>query len=138
MMQRAGEAGREALAAPTVIGVLGAGTMGAGIAQLALPLGRADAAARPDPGGARERRGAGSRRACAKEAAQGPPERGGGSRRRAERLQAVDELDALRALRAGDRGRARAPGAQARALRAPVGDRGRGVRAGDQHLLAAR
>ena len=47
-------------------------------------------------------------------------------------------MEALARVRARDRGRARAPGAQARALRAAVGDRRRAVRARDEHLLAAR
>ncbi len=45
--ERAGTAG-PARDAAAVIGVLGAGTMGAGIAQLACSLGSADAAVRPD------------------------------------------------------------------------------------------
>ena len=46
-----------------IVGVLGAGTMGAGIAQLAAASGVADARARPRPGRARARAGAGAQAA---------------------------------------------------------------------------
>ena len=104
--------------APAVIGVLGAGTMGAGIAQLACARGRAHAAVRPDRRGARAGRARRSRTACGKEAAKGRLSDERGAARRRARLQPVAELERARAVRAGDRGGAGAPGAQARALRA--------------------
>ena len=93
------------------------------------PLGSPNAAARPRPRGPRAWDRAG-RDGLTKEAAKGrlSAEEADAA---AERLGPVDALDALAAVRAGDRGRARAPGAQARALSAAVGDRQRGVRAGD-------
>ena len=136
--ERAGSAGRDGRAA-RVIGVLGAGTMGAGIAQLACARGRADAAARPDPGGAREgaasasrdglRQGSGQGPALEREQAEQASASLDGGRRRLTALapcelviEAVPERLELK-----------------HELYAPaVGDRRRGVRAGEQHLLAAR
>ena len=126
----------ETAAPARTIGVVGAGTMGAGIAQLACRAGARTLLHDPIPEALAARRGAGARRAstrkpprasCSTEEATGA----------AERLQPVDGARGAGPLRAGDRGRARATRAQARAVRAPVGDRHRGVRAGQQHLLAA-
>jgi 3-hydroxyacyl-CoA dehydrogenase len=90
--EQAGTAGREGGAA-SVIGVLGAGTMGAGIAQLAARTGARTLLFDPIPE-ALERGIARAREGLGKEAAKGrmTPERAGTA---AERLEGVGELDAL-------------------------------------------
>ena len=117
------------------VGVAGAGTMGAGIAQLACLGGFETRLHDPDPrrsrAGAERLRGEPRRRAPASaaagaaeaEAAARAARRGAGARR-------------PRGLRAGDRGRARGPGAEARAVRPARGVCAAGRRPGHQHLVA--
>ena len=115
--------------APRTVGVVGAGTMGAGIAQLGCAAGMRTLLHDPLPD-ALERGAEGVR---------------GGLRRWVEKgrvgedaaglLEPVDRPRGAGALRAGDRGRPRAAGAQARAVRGPVRDLRRGGGAGHEHVL---
>ena len=133
--EKAGTAGREGRAA-SVIGVLGAGTMGSGIAQLAARSGARTLLHDPDAE-ALQRGLAPRARRTRQRSRQGAPRRAGraGRRRAAARRRRPARA---RRLRAGDRGCARAHRAQARALPPALGDRRRAVRAREQHLLAAR
>ena len=115
--------------AASTVGVLGAGTMGAGIAQLACQAGAQTLLHDPIPEalerGARSVRGglrAEARRRDKLDAAE--------AQSALERLHVIDDLGELKRRRARDRGRARAHGAQARPLRLARRDRLRGVRAG--------
>ena len=106
---------RPVSAVPEALGVVGAGTMGAGIAQLGCAAGMRDAAARPAAGGARARAAS----ACARGLDQlGREGRGVRRRTRPGRLEPAGDARRARRLRARDRGRARAARAQARAVRA--------------------
>ena len=108
--------------AAAVIGVLGAGTMGAGIAQLACRSGAHALLYDPIPEalerGIRER----ARGSSERSGPRSPGAERGAGRRRAPA--AGGRSGGVGAVRARDRGRARAPGSQARALPGAVGDRG--------------
>ena len=117
------------------VGVVGAGTMGAGIAQLACLGGFetylhdpvADALGAGDRAAARGPAGQGRRA--------GPLERGE-AEAAASALARRAEARGPRRLRAGDRGGARGPGAEARAVRAPGRVCGAEADPGHQHLVA--
>ena len=131
---RSSRAGEHAGTAPRALGVAGAGTMGAGIAQVACLGGFETYLHDPFPealerGLAAVR--AGSRKAPS--AAAGRPR----TRQPLARLHAAPALERPRALRAGDRGRPRGPRAEARAVREAVRGLPAGRRARDQHLLPA-
>ena len=100
---------------PKRLGVVGAGTMGAGIAQLGCLAGTRHGAARPAAGGARERRRARARRPAQGRGARPLDGLRGGGRGRAADAGGLAR-GALR-LRARDRGRAGADRAEARAVR---------------------
>jgi len=120
---------------PAVIGVLGAGTMGAGIAQLAARAGARtllhDPVAEALAGGvAKIEDGLG------KEAAKGRIS-DDEARAAVARLQPAAELAQLAPCELVIEAAPEALGAQARALPPAVGDRRRAMRAGEQHLVAA-
>ena len=111
--------------APKVIGVVGAGTMGSGIAQLGALSGARTLLLR------RRRRGRRARaRARSRSTSTAAPSAGAGAPRRPprarDRLEGAAELEDLAELRAGHRGRARVARPQARAVRDALGDRARG------------
>ncbi len=93
--------------------MVGAGTMGAGIAQLACLVGRADAASRPGSRGARARARV-DPTSSSIEASSAGVWRRAGSRGRRERLAPAPALEDLAPCGAGDRGRAGIARAQAR------------------------
>ena len=122
--------------APHTIGVVGAGTMGAGIAQLACLAGARTLL--HDPLAEALERGIESIKASLERGAERGRLSADEATAAAARLEAAPTLEDLAAVRARDRGGARIARAQARAVRAAVGDRRRGLRARHQHLIAAR
>ena len=136
MMRPARPAGTGSAA--SVIGVLGAGTMGCRHRPAGV-LARARARCCTTRSPRRSSAGLAARAGRARQRSRARASEPQDAARAARRAPAGGRRPGgARAVRAGDRGGARAPGAQARALPAPVGDRERGVRAGEQHLLAAR
>ena len=107
--------GPEAEPAVERVGVVGAGTMGAGIAQVAC-LGGFETLLHDPARRARARRASGCAAALAKGAERGLWSEDDAEPRRA-RLRPRERARGPRRLRPGDRGGARGPGAQARAVR---------------------
>ena len=124
-----------ALAASVPIGVIGAGAMGAGIAQVAARPGTACSSTTPMPGASRRPR-RGSSAALDARRSQGPPQRRPAGRRPSPGSTPCRDPRRAGPGRPGDRGDRRGPRGEARAVRELESRRRRRRDPRDQHLVA--